>query len=182
VEPCGGQVTIDIRVVNPLLERCVRDLLVDRPLSGKADDEPVVVLTDRSENVIAGRSVLIVPRNPVGCAEAVRLLAGGHILGAVLADEIDAVPSVLSAVDEGFCVVPQQLVLLAAGADELTERQVSILEALIGGLSNRQIAHRTSPSEATVKRELSRISAVLKADNRYGLVAIAYARGFLAND
>lgn len=51
-------------------------------------------------------------------------------------------------------------------APHLTPRQRSVLKGICGGLSNKQIAHQLSMSEATVKQHINAVLRALGAHNR----------------
>jgi DNA-binding NarL/FixJ family response regulator len=59
------------------------------------------------------------------------------------------------------------------GTFGLTRRELEIVGGVIGGLSNREIAHRSLISENTVKRHLAHIFDKLGASNRLELAIFA---------
>ncbi|MBV9170263.1 MAG: response regulator transcription factor [Chloroflexi bacterium] len=61
--------------------------------------------------------------------------------------------------------------------DSLTDREVTVLELVATGLSNKEIADSLVVSEATVKTHVSRILTKLAARDRAQLVVIAYETG-----
>jgi DNA-binding NarL/FixJ family response regulator len=63
--------------------------------------------------------------------------------------------------------------------ESLTEREVTVLELVAAGLSNREVADRLIVSEATVKTHVSRILTKLDARDRAQLVVIAYETGLV---
>jgi two-component system nitrate/nitrite response regulator NarL len=56
----------------------------------------------------------------------------------------------------------------------LTEREEEILSLLVGGLGNKEIAHRLSISQSTVRNHLHNILYKLHLDNRVQLAIYAY--------
>jgi DNA-binding NarL/FixJ family response regulator len=71
---------------------------------------------------------------------------------------------------------------LAPGAgpgEALTPRELEVLQALAGGLTNRAIARKLSVSENTVKFHVSSILTKLDAASRAEAVALAARRGLL---
>lgn len=63
-----------------------------------------------------------------------------------------------------------------AGRDQLTQRELDVVELVVDGLTNAEIAARLFLSEDTVKTHLRRILARLGARNRAHLVAEAFRR------
>ncbi len=63
------------------------------------------------------------------------------------------------------------------GIDELTDRELEVLEHLAAGRSNAEIAEAMFLSEATVKTHLSRILAKLGVRDRVQAVIAAFAAG-----
>ena len=61
----------------------------------------------------------------------------------------------------------------------LTPRELEVLQALAGGLTNRAIARRLAVSENTVKFHVSSILTKLDAASRAEAVALAARRGLL---
>jgi DNA-binding NarL/FixJ family response regulator len=61
--------------------------------------------------------------------------------------------------------------------EALTEREVTVLELVATGLSNREIADSLVVSEATVKTHVGRILSKLEARDRAQLVVFAYETG-----
>jgi DNA-binding NarL/FixJ family response regulator len=62
------------------------------------------------------------------------------------------------------------------GVDELTPRQLEVLQALAEGLSNKQIGRKLNLSEGTVKVHLAAIFRALDAKNRTDAVIRAEAK------
>lgn len=66
-----------------------------------------------------------------------------------------------------------------APGEALTPRELEVLQALAGGLTNRAIARRLAVSENTVKFHVSSILTKLDAASRAEAVALAARRGLL---
>ncbi|MCJ8156754.1 response regulator transcription factor [Sphingomonas sp. LaA6.9] len=65
------------------------------------------------------------------------------------------------------------------GDEELSDREISVLQLAAGGNANKQIAWQLSISEDTVKAHMKSIFAKLDASDRAHAVAIAARRGFI---
>jgi NarL family two-component system response regulator YdfI len=63
---------------------------------------------------------------------------------------------------------------------DLTERELEVLESLVRGERNKEIAHRLGVSERTVRAHLSTIYMKLNVDSRALAVAVAIERGLLS--
>lgn len=63
--------------------------------------------------------------------------------------------------------------------EELTPRETEMLEAIAGGLSNAEIAHKFFLSEATVKTHVRRILNKLHLRDRVQVVVYAYETGLV---
>lgn len=64
----------------------------------------------------------------------------------------------------------RELVSVGASMSELTERQQEVYVALLGGLSNKQIARKLGISEYTVKEHVTAVLARFGARNRLDLL------------
>ena len=63
------------------------------------------------------------------------------------------------------------------GIDDLTERELQVLELMAGGHSNAEIAGELYLGEATIKTHVGRILAKLGARDRVQAVVVAYESG-----
>jgi len=66
------------------------------------------------------------------------------------------------------------------GAPDLTPREFDVLEQIVHGKSNREIAAELEVSEATVKTHVGRILAKLELRDRVQIVVFAYENGLIS--
>jgi len=148
-----------------------------RRISAEAPDTRVLILTtyDLDEYVFsalqAGASGFVlkdVP--PEQLIDAVRVVHAGDALLS---------PSVTRRLVTEFArrpVLPER----PAGLDDLTERELQVLELIGRGLSNREIADRLILGEATIKTHVGRVFAKLGVRDRAQAVVVAYEAGVIA--
>ncbi len=99
---------------------------------------------------------------------AVRIVAAGDALIA---------PSVTRRLIDEFASRPTQP--QAKGLDELTEREIEVLQQMARGLSNAEIAEELFVSEATVKSHVSHLLSKLQLRDRVQAVVAAYEAGLV---
>jgi LuxR family maltose regulon positive regulatory protein len=63
--------------------------------------------------------------------------------------------------------------------DALTGRETEVLQLVVGGASNREIAGRAGVSENTVKFHLKNVFSKLDVSSRTGAVKVAMQRGLV---
>ena len=88
----------------------------------------------------------------------------------------------LRAVVEGHLWLPQEITARLDSKksfEELTSREVEILNELAKGLANKQIADRFNITEHTVKGHLKNILAKLRVADRTEAVTVALQRGII---
>jgi DNA-binding NarL/FixJ family response regulator len=107
---------------------------------------------------------------PRQLAEAVRTVAAGDALLA---------PSVTRRLVEQFVRRPPPGTRVPPGLEELTERELEVLELLAQALSNAEIAGRLVVSEATVKSHVNRILGKLDLRDRAQAIVLAYETGLV---
>lgn len=70
--------------------------------------------------------------------------------------------------------------LCIEAAKELTQRELSILQLVAKGYSNRQIGDTLGVSESTIKNQFGVILAKLSANNRAHAVVLAMQQGLIS--
>jgi DNA-binding NarL/FixJ family response regulator len=110
---------------------------------------------------------------PVDLLNAVRVVAGGDALIS---------PKITRRLIEEFAKRPEPAAggAGASALEQLTERELEVLETVARGHSNAEIAEALYVSHATVKTHVSRLLMKLGARDRAQLVMIAYETGLIA--
>ncbi len=107
---------------------------------------------------------------PADLVTAVRVVAAGEALLA---------PRVTRRLIEAFAVRGRSGVLDPGALEELTSRELEVLELVGSGLSNHEIAERLVVSPLTAKTHVSRLFMKLGARDRAQLVVAAYESGLV---
>ena len=110
---------------------------------------------------------------------ALRAGASGYVLKSMPQDSLLAV---IRSVHSGRRHVPAEVAAVLAqhlGDEELTRRELEVLQLIRDGLKNKQVADRLSISENTVNFHIKNIVAKLGANDRTHAVTIAVRRGLL---
>ena len=148
---------------------------LERLLAGRAGLGALVLGTERGEDAVldalgsGARGYL--PRESDGdeLAAAVRAVAAGLLV---------LHPAPAAALLERLLERPRLPAPTGPG-EALTPRELEVLQALAGGLTNRAIARQLAVSENTVKFHVSSILTKLDAASRAEAVALAARRGLL---
>ena len=148
---------------------------LERLLAARAGLSALVLGTERTEDALlealgsGARGYL--PRETGGdeLAAAVRAVAAGLLV---------IHPTPAAALLERLLERPRVVAPNGPG-EALTPRELEVLQALAGGLTNRAIARRLTVSENTVKFHVSSILTKLDAASRAEAVALAARRGLL---
>jgi DNA-binding NarL/FixJ family response regulator len=110
---------------------------------------------------------------------ALRSGASGYVLKSMAQDELLAV---IRSVHAGKRHVPAEVAALLAehlGEEDLTPRELQVLQLIRDGSKNKQIADQLSISENTVNFHIKNIVDKLGANDRTHAVTIALRRGLL---
>ncbi len=110
---------------------------------------------------------------------ALRSGAAGYVLKSMPQDELLAA---IRSVHAGKRRVPPEVAALLAehlGEEDLTRREVEVLQLIRDGQKNKQIADQLSISENTVNFHIKNIVGKLGANDRTHAVTIAVRRGLL---
>jgi DNA-binding NarL/FixJ family response regulator len=148
-----------------------------RRLGDSPDAPRVLMLTtfDMNEYVYeamkSGASgFLLKDVRPEQLADAVRTVAAGDALLA---------PSITRRLIEEFVHRPPPGQKRPPELEELTDRELEVLQLIAKGLSNTEIGGQLFVSEATVKTHVTRILAKLRLRDRVQAVVLAYESGLV---
>jgi DNA-binding NarL/FixJ family response regulator len=111
---------------------------------------------------------LLKDASPEDLVHAVRVVAGGDALLA---------PSVTRRLIEQVAAQPDPNRTRPRGLDQLTERELEVLQLVARGLSNHEIANALHLGEATVKTHVGRMLTKLGLRDRVQAVVLAYEAG-----
>jgi DNA-binding NarL/FixJ family response regulator len=126
-----------------------------------------------------GAKIVVVSCNddPGVIRAALKAGAAGYILKTYKANQVVAALRIIA---DGGTYVPSEI-LQADPADEkdlkLSSRQSEVLQLLLQGLSNRDIASQLHIAESTVKHHMGEIFETLRVSTRAEAMALAQRRG-----
>jgi NarL family two-component system response regulator YdfI len=92
----------------------------------------------------------------------------------------DVMARILSHAAHGISSSPVSLTNATRRETDLTEREMEVLESLVRGERNKEIARRLSVTERTVRAHLSTIYMKLNVDSRAQAVVVAMERGLVS--
>jgi DNA-binding NarL/FixJ family response regulator len=193
---------------HPLVVEAIRVAVADLPdfeIAGVADSgtavvplarelQPDVILLDLRLPGVDGIDVLhALRREKIGArcvvlsasdeADVVELAfrAGASVFISKRIDPHDLPAALRQAVDQTVFqpFAPNPLLPDAHDAEGLTQREITILEAVAEGLSNKEIARRLSYAEQTIKLELTHVYQKLGVSSRTEALAVGFRRGLI---
>lgn len=143
--------------------------------------------TDGVDTLIAIRrefpdARIIILTSSDGDAEIQRALRAGAAAYVLKSMPKDELLSVVRSVHEGRRYIPAAIAARLAehlGDDDLTSRELEVLELISDGLRNKQIADRLVIAETTVNFHIKNLVEKLGANDRTHAVIIAVRRGLL---
>lgn len=140
-------------------------------------DPAAWVVSDRLDRRRAV-DVLVCGATPVDAQAAVAAFGRGEVQAVICREQPSQLVTALDALDAGLCLVPVDVVERARLAPELTDRQRDVLQAVMAGQSNPEIARALGLRPVTVKREVSTLFARFEAVRRMDLIGRAYDLGY----
>jgi two-component system, NarL family, nitrate/nitrite response regulator NarL len=182
-------VRVRVRSDDPLARSALTQLLADRPEVAVVDEAPEVVVWDFASAEStggAGLPIVAVLGDESQGAEALAAGARGLVSRGVdsdrLAAAVLAVASGLIVLDDGTGAAllrPAARSDAEAPLEELTPRELEVLQLLAEGLTNKRIAERLAISEHTAKFHVNAILGKLGARSRTEAIVLAARRGLV---
>ena len=167
----ASEQVVRIRVRDPVLARAVEAVVVEAGWEVGRNGAGLIV-ADHPDDA----DVVVIPPTPATCRAAVAVAEAPTSI--VATDRLDELADALDATRRGYVLVPRRVHQLAGTLPRLDDRERQVLQAVMAGQSNRQIARALGISEATVKRAVAALVGRLGAARRESLTAVALDLGF----
>lgn len=151
--------------------------LMDQRLPGGSGTETLVAI--RGEFPHARIMMLTTSSGDIEIQRALRAGATAYVLKSTPKNELI---QIIRAVSTGRKVVPSDVASSVAehlGQEDLTPRELEVLELIREGNKNKQIADQLTISETTVNFHIRNIVDKLQANDRTHAVTVALRRGLL---
>jgi DNA-binding NarL/FixJ family response regulator len=152
-------------------------ILMDQRLPGASGTEALVAI--RSEFPHAKIMMLTTSSGDIEIQRALRAGAAAYVLKSTPKNEL---LRIIRTVSMGRRHIPSDVARSVAehmGQEDLTRRELEVLELIREGNKNKQIADQLSISETTVNFHIKNIVDKLQANDRTHAVTIALRRGLL---
>lgn len=152
-------------------------ILMDQRLPGASGTDALISI--RSEFPLAKIIMLTSSSGDIEIQRALRAGAAAYVLKSTLKDEL---LKIIRRVSTGRKHIPSDVASSVAehmGEEDLTARELEVLELIREGNKNKQIADQLSISETTVNFHIKNIVDKLQANDRTHAVTIALRRGLL---
>ena len=123
--------------------------------------------------------VLTTYRGDVNAVRAIKAGAAGYLLKESIGKDL---PGAIRSVYQGRRSFPPEIAAEIAEhieQDDLSQREIEVLECVAEGLANKQIAARLQLTEETIKSHMRNIMEKLHANDRTHAVMIAVRRGII---
>lgn len=137
------------------------------------------IISIRNEFPKARIVVLTTYRGDVNAVRAIKAGAAGYLLKNSIGKNL---PDTIRSVYQGHRSIPSEIAAEIAEhveQDNLSQREVEVLELVAAGLANKEIAARLGLTEETVKSHMRNIMEKLRANDRTHAVMIAVRRGVI---
>src|SRR5262245_5389660 len=152
-------------------------VLMDQRLPGASGTEALIAI--RHQYPQARVIMLTTSSGDIEIQRALRAGASAYVLKRTTKKEL---LQIISEVDAGQRRIPSEVAGRVAehlGQEDLTPRELEVLELIRDGHRNKQIATQLSISETTVNFHIKNIVEKLQANDRTHAVTIALRRGLL---
>jgi DNA-binding NarL/FixJ family response regulator len=152
-------------------------VIMDQRLPGASGTEALIAI--RSQFSDARVMMLTTSRGDIEIQRALRAGAAAYVLKSTPQDELLRSIRVVS---KGRRYIPSDVAGAVAehlGQEDLTPRELEVLELIQDGTKNKQIADRLSIAETTVNFHIKNIVYKLQANDRTHAVTLALRRGLL---
>jgi len=126
------------------------------------------------------RVVLLVAPLPAPCQVAISLVLRGAVGCVLTSHDLAMLECALRR--DGFdgALVSGQALSLASKGPRLSSRQAEVLDEMVSGRTNFEIACRLNLSDTTVKREVAELARIFDSKGRVATVRAALSLGFEA--
>jgi DNA-binding NarL/FixJ family response regulator len=151
--------------------------LMDQRLPGASGTDALIAI--RSEFPSARIMMLTTSSGDIDIQRALRAGAAAYVLKSTAKDEL---LQVIRNVSAGRKHIPSDVATFVAenmGKEDLSRRELEVLELIREGNKNKQIADQLSIAETTVNFHIKNIVDKLQANDRTHAVTIALRRGLL---
>jgi DNA-binding NarL/FixJ family response regulator len=152
-------------------------VLMDQRLPGASGTEALIAI--RTQFPQAKVIMLTTSSGDVEIQRSLRAGASAYVLKSTPKDDL---LQIIREVAAGRKRIPSDVAGVVAehlGQEDLTSRELEVLELIRDGMRNKQIADRLSISETTVNFHIKNIVEKLQANDRTHAVTIALRRGLL---
>lgn len=156
----------------------VRNMLHEYNVVVLSDDHPDALLITDNHKAIGPRTILIVDNSFAKYRIAFNAYLAGNLVAVISRDEPSQLQCVLNAHALGMSTMSTEIIKTLADAPPFEDRTTLILQGVSEGRSNSTIARMLCLSEATVKREVSRLFRLLRCKTRIELASKARQMGF----
>lgn len=123
--------------------------------------------------------VLTTYRGDINAVRAIKAGAVGYLLKESIGKDL---PATIRSVYQGRRSIPADIATEIAEhvqQDNLSQREIEVLECVAEGLANKQIAAQLQLTEETIKSHMRNIMEKLRANDRTHAVMIAIRRGII---
>ncbi len=151
--------------------------LMDQRLPGASGTEALIAIRDEFPSA---RIMMLTTSS--GDAEIQRALRAGAAAYVLKSTDKDELLQVIRNVSAGRKHIPSDVATRVAeslGKEDLSRRELEVLELIREGNKNKQIADQLSIAETTVNFHIKNIVDKLQANDRTHAVTIAFRRGLL---